>query len=569
MKAKHKIIAVITTIIIMVGLIIRPLGVSASSGTYYLLDIGTYGQLGQYLDNNANTGYTYKYVVTISLKAKYNGTIGITTSTNITNTDRIATYNCELDNSSNTLFTLRIYNSSFCSFTYETNNSKTFTPSSNSLTKVADIDYYPQLGDINTKLTNVYSKIDDLETYSQSTNAYIALIQAETNDINTSVDNIESDVDIIRQGIATSNTSLNDINTNTTTIKNDVSNMLTTLTTMSADISNGVADIVTINTTLSGISQNLSNLYARVNEINQNVADIEYILNNNILPAINGITNAVNNIDNAIDNITWLYDDVEFLGVTTDFSTYTYSGSGVENCYAVFQLTNSLPAKDYLYHIRVYLDSRNQNNNEALALNYVTGTNNALQQVEILYYENSRYYHDYYFKFRNVVNLTSPLRVSMKFSQATYTATQIQNNSYLGYLKQEDIEYWQLMSCFNEYRYYVRTMEYESGIESKLDDIISAINNIHINVTEQDIDNITNNFDNDITTIHNVEVNFDNSFGNYDGSISDNDIALNLTPYSPTFSLIKSNVTSLWTSDLIKIPITLSCLVFIFLVILG
>lgn len=197
---------------------------------------------------------------------------------------------------------------------------------------------------------------------------------------------------------------------------------------------------------------------------------------------------------------------------------------------------------------------------------FIDQDGNIIKSINNYYVDNSSRYLKIYFYSYLASNASRNITIHIK---SKVSSLRFDNNCSFLCIDNNDIEYWQLLSYFNEYRYYVKSMEYESSVESKLDDILTAINNIHINVTEQDIDNITNNFDNDITTIHNVEVNFDNSFGNYDGSISDNDITLNLTPYSPTFSLIKSNVTSLWSSDLIKIPITLSCLVFIFLVILG
>lgn len=450
-------------------------------------------------------------------------------------------------------------------FTSASSSLSAVTNHNNEYNNIAHID--AQIVDVNTNLASIISKLT-------TANGFYTDILANTNDIETYLAQltdtnvntlIEQYLGNIQLNLASMYTQQQTANTTLSSIYSAIGNI---------DPNSSDVDILSavnlISTNIGGLAQNVQNMYARVNEINSNVSSIKNTLSG-MQQDLSSLLTLMNNIDNTLDNITWLFDDVEFLGVTTDFSTYTFSGSGVENCYAVFQLTNSLPAKDYLYHIRVYLDSRNQNNNEALALNYVTGSNNALQQVELLYYENSRYYHDYYFKFRNVVNLTSPLRVAMKFSQGTYSATQIQNNSYLGYLKQDDIEYWQLLNYFSQVKQYETVNNFDQSLYSRLGDIIDAINNIQVtvNVTEQQITNITNNFDVDIDVIHNVENNYKIDFDGWNNQLPASDLALDLTPYNSTVNFMKTNITSLWSNPFVNLPIIVSCLCFVFMVILG
>lgn len=123
------------------------------------------------------------------------------------------------------------------------------------------------------------------------------------------------------------------------------------------------------------------------------------------------------------------------------------------------------------------------------------------------------------------------------------------------------------MSYFKQVEQYSQVNKFNESLYQKLDQIIDAINGI--NVSDDDISLITDNFDNDIDTIHNIENNFGLDFDGWDDQLTSSDISLDLTGYNDTINLFKTNITTFWASPFISLPILFGVLSFVFLIILG
>lgn len=102
------------------------------------------------------------------------------------------------------------------------------------------------------------------------------------------------------------------------------------------------------------------------------------------------------------------------------------------------------------------------------------------------------------------------------------------------------------------------------SIANKLDAINQSINqldlSVSVDVTNDQIQNVTNNFDANIDLVNNVEVNFNNSFDSSNDLITNNDLTLDFEGLTPSLELYHGIFTSFYDIPLFKYVVII-CLV--------
>ena len=452
-----------------------------------------------------------------------------------------------------------------------------FTSATSSLTAVTNHNSeYNNINSIDTKLTTTNNTLSTLASRLQTSNGFLTDILSNTNDIesylaaeNNGVN--DTDVEILLNSIKT-------IQTNTATnisdcedYLNQIKGQVTTIRSLLGTIDINDPEQMTIIDAINSIAASQASLETKLDTISGQLTTMSSTLNTISTTLIN-LLSTVQNIDSLIDTISWDSTDVTFMGWTQDFETFVNAGTNVIDYYVVYRLeNNSVGLSNRLFKMYVNADARNVNNNAALGVYYVSSSNHTLYPVNVYYSNNSRRDHSYYFDLTDkLYPFTEPVYMAIKFQNISFGVSNIPN-FVCGWLKDSDIEYWQLISYFDQMKQYSTVNTFDQQLYSKLNDILTAINNINtsVNVSDQDVQDITRDFDTDIDTIHNIENNYGLNFDGWDDQLTPADLTMDLSGYSDTVNLFKTNISALWQSPLVSLPILLSCLCFIFLVILG
>lgn len=453
-------------------------------------------------------------------------------------------------------------------FTSASSSLSAVTNHNNEYNNIAHID--AQIVDVNTNLASIISKLT-------TANGFYLDILANTNDIETYLAQLtDTNVNtLIEQYLGNIQLNLASMYTQQQTANTTLSSIYSSLG--SLDPNSSDVDILSavnlISTNIGGLAQNVQNLYARVNEINSNVSSIKNTLSG-MQQDLSSLLTLMNNIDNTLDTISWNRLDINYLGATTDSSNYDLT-AGNKNSGTYFEFDN-ITINYYtsdIIHVRVPLYVGDFANN-LLYLTNSSVTNSSIN-YDLLYYYPSRRYTDFYFRpgdsgYKN--NRFINGNVKIRIISNDKTIYQFNNSeAFIETISQSDIEYWKLLNYFSQIKQYETVNNFDQSLYNRLGDIIDAINNIQVtvNVTEQQITNITNNFDVDIDVIHNVENNYKIDFDGWNNQLPASDLSLDLTPYNSTVNFMKNNITSLWSNPFVNLPIIVSCLCFVFMVILG
>ena len=560
------------------------------SFTHGSVSVGTSVSEDTYVQIATTCSFSFDnyYTGTVTLKWSYNSS---DFEANITQWS-IVVYGGKIDtiNNSNGSIVFRVYDTkSFQVIMYHffpgtsapTNDPGfNFTSASSSLNAVTNHNSeYDNIKSIDARLQTMNNNLIDLISAANNAQAYLG-------DISGYVDGVEgylakqyngtydSDVEQLLNSIKTDqqtgNTTLSSVNTRISNLQNYLQTVI------------GVWDIndppLNIIQALNSIAGDMTSLESEVSTLSSYVNDIKTKVNsiNDKLTLMQqdlaSLLATVQNIDNLIDSISWKDINVTFDGYSLDGNNFTVptSQTTIRQGYSYIKFSGFFNGNgnSVLHYMKLpiafnTLSERYKNNIE-----FEFYSSSMVKINDVSYYSFNVGGAVYLF-FNLVSSGTNAIVIKPITSSLYYYDTSL--SYFEKYILSNDIEYWQLISYFNEYNYYKSTLNYESIVTSKLDDILTAINNIsmNVNITDQQVQNITENFDQDINTIHNIENNFGLNFDGWDDQISSDDVSFNLTDYNSAISLIKTNITSLWSSPLISLPILVSCLCFIFLVILG
>lgn len=104
----------------------------------------------------------------------------------------------------------------------------------------------------------------------------------------------------------------------------------------------------------------------------------------------------------------------------------------------------------------------------------------------------------------------------------------------------------------------------QNSIIGYINDILDSINSLDLsvsyNITNEQVSNITNEFDTNIELVNNVEVNFNNSFDTSNDLITNNDLTLDFESLTPSLELYHGIFTSFYDVPLFKYVVII-CLV--------
>lgn len=456
-----------------------------------------------------------------------------------------------------------------------------FTSASSSFTVVTD-PVAENTADIDAKLADSNTTLSSILTKLTTANALYTDILGNTNDIEAYLAQLsDSNVNtLIEQYLGNIQLNLASMYTQQQTANATLSSIYSSIG--SLDPNSSDVDILSavnlISTNIDGLAQNVQNMYARVNEINSNVSSIKNTLSG-MQQDLSSLLTLMNNIDDTLDNISWVNISTDHIGWATSYNGEFNTNYGVRP----FQTSSSIVLNTKINGtlngniVRIRLPFASANNIKIF--NYVNVEGVSTERGQIL---NFDYYVEYrsgytYLYLYNIVGFPYQssyfMYLKLTLNNSTYINSLYRYNttSRIDIIDSNDIEYWNLINYFNSLKQYETVNNFDQSLYNRLGDIIDAINNIQVtvNVTEQQITNITNNFDVDIDVIHNVENNYKIDFDGWNNQLPVSDLALDLTPYNSTVNFMKTNITSLWSNPFVNLPIIVSCLCFVFMVILG
>lgn len=418
----------------------------------------------------------------------------------------------------------------------------------------------------------------------QTSNGYLTDILANTNDIesylaaeNNGVN--DTDVEILLNSIKTTQTSTATNIADCETYLNQIKGQVTTIRSLLGTLNINDPDQMTIIDAVNYIAASQTLLETKLDTISGQLTTMSSMLST-ISTTLTNLLSTVQNIDNLIDTISWSSISNNNIGwSTSNTGEYNYS-------------TNTRPFENnniIYFDTKITQNANNMNGMLKIILPYAVTASNydfiSKSVIDIISSNgNSVQNCDYFIKLGfasieiylyNIValpyNSSYSLNLRITLSETTRNIYKYTNSASVSYIPNTDIEYWQLLSYFQQIKQYSTVNAFDQSLYSKLNEILTAINNLNlsVNVSDQDVQDVTNDFDTDIDTIHNIENDYGLNFDGWDDQLSSSDVTLDLTGYSDTVNLFKTNITSLWSSPLVSLPILFSCICFIFLVILG
>lgn len=459
-----------------------------------------------------------------------------------------------------------------------------FTSATSSLTAVTNHNSeYDNIKSIDTRLQTMNTNFVNLISAANNAQSYLGDISGYVDGVEGYLakqynGNYDSDVEQLLNSIMTDqqsgNNTLSSVNTRINNLQTYLStvigawdvndpplNIIQALNSIAGDMSSLESDISTLNSYVNDIKNNVNSINSKLTQMAQDLSSL---------------LSTVQNIDNLIDTISWNDYESDFYWSTEPTADRTlWSNSAInsnlyETLYIYFKVPTDPGNKLVRFTRRMYANS----NNQSLVIEPygIVGGNIGIGNFNIWTSYQRPFIEIYIYPPFNF-SIASTNYICCK-------VTSTNNNTYIylsstdtakGYINTTNIEYWQLISYFDQMKQYSIVNDFDQQLYSKLNEILAAINsiNFNVNVTDQDVQDITTDFDTDIETIHNIENNYGLNFDGWDDQITSSDLAMDLTSYSDTVNLFKTNITALWQSPLVSLPILLSCLCFIFLVILG
>lgn len=356
------------------------------------------------------------------------------------------------------------------------------------------------------------------------------------------------------------------------TIFYSVQTAINAINTNSSSINTNVSDIETLIrnyfTTSSGTTVNIGDIILQFNEFN---AQLQLQLG-----ILNDLKSALLDIDNKIDMITWTnHTQYNFQKTNSVGGTLSNFAADVSlgNTVYVYIPTTIILNNDYLYHFHFPIYTSNYNNFEITAEIYDSSGYkvNGMTYVEV---RNSRNIDVYVHP-----ELTSSGRanyIKITCSVVMYGNNYGENSSFYEMLSANDIEYYDLMQYFTNYNYHKNVLNYLNVIASKdynnkLDDIISAINNISFTLdsdTVNDTEIIIDNYNDIYTDIEGIEIQFINDFNSQNNNIDKTifDRQVNITNAK---NAVETVIGQFMTNDYIKGIVYLFLLTIIVIAIMG
>lgn len=459
-----------------------------------------------------------------------------------------------------------------------TNTVFTFTSATSSLSAITNHnEVYNNVAAIDAKLVTANTNLNSIITRLTTANGLYTDILGNTNDIEAYLAQLTDQYanTLIEQQLGNIQLSLASMFTEQQTANSTLNDIYTSIG--SIDPNSSDVDILTavnlISSNISGLAQNVQNMYARVNEIDTYIQQINYKLSQ-MQQDISSLLSTLQGIDNLIDTISWkeinrsTYKTVYYENLTNIDNYHELSGDSSTNSsyyYGIYYSGSPLLLENSIIHFRV--PALISYNDIPVLFRY---NNTSLNNYADYYVYHSRTYTDVYLFNVNAAVLNGNKNAFL-YNNVSYWYGSDSSRLKFEYINPDDIEYWTLLSYMQQMKQYTTVNNFDASLYSKLNDIIDAINNIQVtvNVTEQQITNITYNFDNDINTIHNVENNYKLDFDGWNNQLPSSDLAVDLTPYNSTMNFIKANITNLWSNPFVNLPIIVSCLCFVFMVILG
>ena len=447
--------------------------------------------------------------IRFNFNGQYNGIIGIYLSgASPLSNFAVAVDNCHIISTSTNYIQIEFYGVNQCEvhFNSATATMGTFNINSvswDSMTFLGHSDS-AELINIENRLNDLKAYTDSLETLMATNNTLLTTIQSNTSVAQGStINNINVDLRYIKQ--------------NQDSIWGALADFLTDAAGQVISLSTLIDHIDRVTTATQANTAKLTDIYNLLSDINTTLTSID--------------TN-LQNIDNTIDTITWRSGAV-YKGISTDLINFTVPdaittlSANQFITWGYFNFNAAIMALNPIFKLTIPVNA-NQLSYDLIISN--TSGSQTTRTASIIYEDKSRSNLTVYFMQKDPYTNWAQSNVSIKVNGSTqlyvnYTPT-------MQFIGNDDIEYWELLSYFNENKLLNQELErlqsidnkltnINSGINSAADRIVNAINGIIINpsdVTSEDVEEVINNYDYNFELINNVETDLSDLFDrNIDG----------------------------------------------------
>lgn len=208
---------------------------------------------------------------------------------------------------------------------------------------------------------------------------------------------------------------------------------------------------------------------------------------------INAIIDSLSDIDNVIDTISWTTIENAVLQYSLTWNGPLINSTGniqQSNIYVNLPVTNDLRRNSSIYHLRLGIDKVTVS--PAIFKGNLYYINTGGEKIDIegnIYIQQNRQYIDIYI-YNMRLYYESNMRLELSISNGNLYVYNITNGVF-EYIKDTDIEYWQLLEFFETHEYYQN--EYPS-LEDTNEDLDPVIDDYI-----QTEDSLINDFDNAMT----------------------------------------------------------------------
>lgn len=347
-----------------------------------------------------------------------------------------------------------------------------------SMTKVSDSN--------SAELVNIKNRLSDIKTYTDGIESLLSTNNSLLNDIkantanggssSSTVNNIDVNVDLIADD-------LNLLKTSSDGILGALVSFLTDSVGGILTVENVIDAIETTTTALLGVQTQLTTINGQLTSIT------------NLLTSID--TN-LQNIDQTIDTITWNNDIAISYTFYDDQMNIITSSTRLNEFYVK---TNALTYPNRMYYLEIPF-GRNDYYGDYPDVQYGYFYNNQFYPIyNAVQYKGVSRYITYMYIVPYFYSSSSTYTYGFKITYNRTATTYLNSNTVRKYIDDSDIEYWTLLSYFNQYEYNKKLLE--------------RINSINISITQNDIDEMNTNiteYNNTMTDINQIENNYINNY---------------------------------------------------------
>ena len=469
--------------------------VSALNNVITENNYGSFSRGVRTLSFNGTTYFSMAFVEG-NLNGIYNGSVQI----NLANASPLSNFaiiceNCHVVSTGTNVVTIEFYGVSQWFIYFESDNAtignfNVLSLTNWNMTYLERSDSAVQVN-IQNRLTTLQNYVDGIEGLLSTANGYLNTIANNPGGSSSStVNNIDVNVDLIADDLSL--------------IHSETGGILSSLLDFLTD---GVGGYIALSDVIDAIDNTTNQLI----DVNTNLTNIYNTLSG-IRTTLTNIDTNLSNIDSLIDTISWQsYTTPSAIKYSYDGSTYNNYSSGdlsFTNTGKIYlQLTSQAYRYTRLYKLTLpfyYYNSANNGGFHLVSVDPSVGS--TASSICSFYLTGATEQIVIYFAVDSSINASS---IYIEFeSDVKKGSLSSRGSMSLSYISPDDIEYWQMLQFFDQYKY------------NKL--ILEAIKNVSISVsnnTEQNTINNINNYDSNFTQIHTVEDNYYNNFTNNNTNI--------------------------------------------------